>query len=237
MSSTRTATEYLAGLLQCEKGHANMERMEEKVEDSDYKRYIHFLSVSNWSAPAVNNATLRETDKLLRVQKKQSSLPTGLVLDETSHLKKGPKSVGVARQYAGVAGKVDNCQVTVHASLANANKEEYTNKEWGYFQSNRYWVERCFDDCKNELGMSDYQVTGWLAWQHHMALVLMASLYILNLKLEQQEEILLLSVRDARLLVIAITFATKKEVDLCLEHIRIRHQKRQADIDRYYKKT
>jgi hypothetical protein len=156
MSSTRTATEYLAGLLQCEKGHANMERMEEKVEDSDYKRYIHFLSVSNWSAPAVNNATLRETDKLLRVQKKQSSLPTGLVLDETSHLKKGPKSVGVARQYAGVAGKVDNCQVTVHASLANANKEEYTNKEWGYFQSNRYWVERCFDDCKNELGMSDY---------------------------------------------------------------------------------
>lgn len=96
-----------------------MERMVEKVEDSDYKRYIHFLSVSNWSAPAVNNATLRETDKLLRVQKKQSGLPTGLVLDETSHLKKGPKSVGVARQYAGVAGKVDNCQVAVHASLAN----------------------------------------------------------------------------------------------------------------------
>jgi len=36
---------------------------------------------------------------------------------------------------------------------------------------------------------------------------------------------------------IALTFATKKEVDLSLEHIRIRHQKRQADIDRYYKKT
>ena len=85
--------------------------------------------------------------------------------------------------------------------------------------------------------MSDYQVTGWLAWQYHMALVLMASLYILNLKLEKQDEIPLLSVRDARLLVIAITFATQKEVDLCMEHIRIRHGKRQADIDRYYKKT
>jgi hypothetical protein len=59
----------------------------------------------------------------------------------------------------------------------------------------------------------------------------------MNLKLEQQEEIPLLSVRDARLLVIAVTFATQKEVDLCLEYIRIRHQKRQADIDRYYKKT
>lgn len=119
MSSTHTAIEYLSGLLQCEKGHGNMERMVEEVEDSDYKRYIHFLSVSNWSASAVNNATLGETDKLLRAQKKQSGLPTGLVLDETSHLKKGSKSVGVARQYAGVSGKVDNCQVAVHASLAN----------------------------------------------------------------------------------------------------------------------
>ena len=425
MSSTHTAIEYLAGLLRCEKGHGNMERMVEEVEDSDYKRYIHFLSVSKWSASAVNNATLRESDKLLRMQKKQSGLPTGLVLDETSHLKKGSKSVGVARQYAGVAGKVDNCQVAVHASLANgkfctlvgtelflpegwtkdkqrckaagipdsdqkfqtkpelalklikqiiqagtkfdfiggdglyghnaeltralddlgrlyvldvhkdetvflsepkfsiperkgnkgrmptniqpdiqpiqlqnylktltdkdfttenvrqtakgwkvakvhtvgvwhwdgkeerarkrtlvitvsektkyslsnAAKEEYINKEWAYFQCSRYWVERCFDDCKNELGMSDYQVTGWLAWQHHMALVLMASLYILKLKLENQQEIPLLSVRDARLLVIAITFATQKEVDLCMEHIRIRHCQRQADIDRYYAKT
>jgi hypothetical protein len=33
-------------------------------------------------------------------------------------------------------------------SLANANKEEYTNKECAYFQCSRYWVERCFDDCK-----------------------------------------------------------------------------------------
>lgn len=81
--------------------------------------------------------------------------------------------------------------------------------------------------------MSGYQVTGWLAWQHHMALVMMASLYILTLKLENQEEMPLLSVRDAQLLVIATAFATQKEVDLCLKHIRIRQRK--TDIDRYYK--
>jgi hypothetical protein len=105
-------------------------------------------------------------------------------------------------------------------------------KQWAYFQISRYWVERCFDDSKNELGMSGYQVTGWLAWQHHRALVLMASLYILNIKLEQQHEIPLLSVRDARILIIAINFATQKEVDLCMEHMQIRHRKRQKDIDR-----
>ena len=50
MDSTHTAVEYLAVLHCCEKGHENMERMTEKVKDSDYIRYIHFLCVSNWSA-------------------------------------------------------------------------------------------------------------------------------------------------------------------------------------------
>lgn len=45
-SCTHVATEYLSGLLQCEKGHKNMERMVEEVTDSEYKRYVHFLSVS-----------------------------------------------------------------------------------------------------------------------------------------------------------------------------------------------
>jgi len=65
--------------------------------------------------------------------------------------------------------------------------------------------------------------------------LMIASLYILTLKIENQDETPLLSVRDARLLAIAIAFATPKEVDICLEHIRIRHQQRQADIDRHYK--
>ena len=121
--------------------------------------------------------------------------------------------------------------------MSNGDKEQYTNNEWAYFQCSRYWVERCFDDCKNELGMSGYQVTWWLAWNHHMALVMMASYYILKLKLQQQEEMPLLSVRDARLLIIATVFATQKDVDLCLKHIRIRHRQRQADIDRYYEKN
>jgi len=34
-------------------------------------------------------------------------------------LKKGKESVDVARQYAGVSGKVDNCQVAVYSSLCN----------------------------------------------------------------------------------------------------------------------
>ena len=82
--------------------------------------------------------------------------------------------------------------------------------------------------------MSGYQVTGWLAWQHHMALVMMAGLYILIMKLEYQKTMPLLSVRDARLMIIAMTFTSDKEVDLCMEFIHKRHKQRQKDIDMFY---
>jgi SRSO17 transposase len=41
-----------------------------------------------------------------------------LVVDETGFLKQGAKSAGVARQYTGTAGKVDNAQVGVFLSYA-----------------------------------------------------------------------------------------------------------------------
>lgn len=42
-----------------------------------------------------------------------------LVVDETGFLKKGDHSVGVARQYSGTAGRIENCQVGVFLSYAS----------------------------------------------------------------------------------------------------------------------
>jgi SRSO17 transposase len=42
-----------------------------------------------------------------------------LVVDETGFLKKGSHSVGVARQYSGTAGRVENCQVGVFVAHAS----------------------------------------------------------------------------------------------------------------------
>jgi SRSO17 transposase len=42
-----------------------------------------------------------------------------LVVDETGFLKKGEHSVGVARQYSGTAGRIENCQVGVFLSYAS----------------------------------------------------------------------------------------------------------------------
>jgi SRSO17 transposase len=59
-----------------------------------------------------------------------------LVLDETGFLKKGTKSAGVARQYTGTAGKIENCQVGVFLGYAAPrgfaflDRALYLPKEW-----------------------------------------------------------------------------------------------------------
>jgi len=58
------------------------------------------------------------------------------IVDDTSHVKKGQHSVGVARQYCGRLGKTENCQVAVSLSLANSygsvplDYRMYLPKEW-----------------------------------------------------------------------------------------------------------
>jgi SRSO17 transposase len=47
--------------------------------------------------------------------------PAGvLVVDETGFLKKGTHSAGVARQYSGTAGRIDNCQIGVFLAYASS---------------------------------------------------------------------------------------------------------------------
>ena len=51
-----------------------------------------------------------------------------LIFDETSFVKKGQDSIGVARQYCGTIGKVDNCQVGVFAAYASENGYSMVDK-------------------------------------------------------------------------------------------------------------
>jgi SRSO17 transposase len=47
------------------------------------------------------------------------SSDAALIFDETSFVKKGQDSIGVAKQYCGTIGKVENCQVGVFAAYAS----------------------------------------------------------------------------------------------------------------------
>jgi SRSO17 transposase len=426
-NNTDKAHAYILGLMKCEKNHTNMERMVEQVPEQAYHQYHNFLSESKWDYKAVNKQTALNVSVLMEGCKSRSGKPTGFIIDESAHLKKGKESVGVARQYAGVSGKVDNCQVAVYGSLcneenaalidtalflpekwtenknrcekaripksecvfetkpqkalrmiranlklgvkfdwiggdglyghnteltrgldaenlfyvldvhkdeliylaeptfsippkkgnrgANPTKEkadkpalrideyfgnliesqwdrvkirktakgwkyvwvhtvavwhwdgkeekarartlvitrteekntkvkfsfsnggiiEYSREEYAYFQCNRYWVERCFDDAKNELGLSGYQVRKWIAWQHHQSLVMMAALYVLSIRIEQKPEYELMSVRDARIIIVAQLFDDQETISRLHDQMALRHKNRQRDINRFYK--
>jgi SRSO17 transposase len=112
----QAASEYLRGLFQSPK--KNMERMEEVVPETDEQRLQHFLSVSPWSAQAaVSEQVARDADKLLG-----GNADSSLLLDESAFTKKGTKSVGVARQYSGRLGKLDNCQIGEFSALSSGTQ-------------------------------------------------------------------------------------------------------------------
>jgi SRSO17 transposase len=127
--NSEIAGQYLSGLVQASK--KNMERMEEKVPESDGQALQHFITNSPWDERAALAQVAKDGDKLLG-----GSEDSCLLIDETSFAKKGNKSVGVARQYSGRAGKVDNCQVAVFGALVKEDKSLpidfrlYLPKEW-----------------------------------------------------------------------------------------------------------
>jgi SRSO17 transposase len=59
-----------------------------------------------------------------------------LIADETGFVKKGTKSAGVARQYSGTAGRIENSQIGVFLAYASdrgralIDRELYLPKEW-----------------------------------------------------------------------------------------------------------
>jgi SRSO17 transposase len=52
-----------------------------------------------------------------------------LVVDETGFLKKGTRSAGVARQYSGTAGRIENCQIGVFLAYAAPLGRTFLDRE------------------------------------------------------------------------------------------------------------
>jgi SRSO17 transposase len=63
-----------------------------------------------------------------------------LMFDETGFVKKGTDSVGVARQYCGSLGKVENCQVGVFAGYAS--RQGYALVDKRLFMPEQWFTER-----------------------------------------------------------------------------------------------
>jgi len=96
-----------------------------------YRRPLqHFVGAGGWSDPALRAEMQRH------IVEEVGSPEAVLVVDGSGFPKKGEDSVGVARQWCGRLGKVDNCQIGVFLaySAPGANMlldgELYLPKDW-----------------------------------------------------------------------------------------------------------
>jgi SRSO17 transposase len=109
------ATRYLCGLAQAEE--CTFAAMATVVDASCPQQFQHFISNSPWDHKAVVAQISQDADRLL------GGKPTSsLIIDESSFAKQGDRSVGVARQWSGRLGKVDNCQVAVFGVLTDGQR-------------------------------------------------------------------------------------------------------------------
>lgn len=122
------AAEYMTGLL------SNLERKTAEgiayLHDQERKALQKFVGETHWEHKPVL-AVLAE-----QVGQEIGEADGVIVFDPSAFTKKGTKSVGVARQWCGRLGKVENCQVAVYMAYASrrehtlVNMRLYLPKEW-----------------------------------------------------------------------------------------------------------
>ena len=145
-------------------------------------------------------------------------------------------SVGVEVDLEG--GGVRCWRLVVTRDLADgALKYSLTNsraplRKVALRQRQRYWVERSFQDSKTSCGMAQYQVRGWKAWHHHMVLVMLAMLFLLEERLTQAGNLPLLSCQDIVSILDSAIMHARQSDEVRLEAMRTRHRQRYRDMKR-----
>ena len=104
---------YLRGLMEAGTGDRNFEDIAQTIRGADHQRVQHFITDAPWDHTKVLEAVSTKANGLLG-----STPQSFLIGDDSGFSKKGTSSAGVARQYNGRLGKVDNCQVGVFVALA-----------------------------------------------------------------------------------------------------------------------
>ena len=123
----------------------------------------------------------------------------------------------------------------VKYSLSNA-LEDTSVERLIFMQAQRYWIERSFQDAKNECGMGEYQARKWRSWHHHMTMVMLAMLFLLEQRLIYKEDIPLLSCFDVVVILSFLLPQRAFDTDELFRQMELRHKKRRAAIQSAYRK-
>ncbi len=120
---------YLRGLLSPVERKNGWQLAEALGEATPYGKQ-HLLGRARWDADTVRD------DLRQYVLNHLADAEAILIVDETGFLKEGRHSAGVARQYSGTAGRIENCQIGVLLAYASVHghtlmdRELYLPQEW-----------------------------------------------------------------------------------------------------------
>jgi SRSO17 transposase len=115
----------------------NAENIAEGVEGGVVRSMQKFIGQGRWSDDPVQEELRRHVVEVL------GDPDAILNVDETGMPKKGTKSVGVKRQYAGCLGRVDNCQIGVFVNYCSArdhtliDRRLYLPEDWAQDRARR----------------------------------------------------------------------------------------------------
>ena len=122
-SDARTrAMAYLAGLLSPAE-RKNSWQLAEISGDPNPYGFQHVLGRADWDPDALRDRLRTYVTDYL------ADADAVGVIDETGFLKKGAHSAGVARQYSGTAGRVENCQMGVFLAYASVYGHTLLDRE------------------------------------------------------------------------------------------------------------
>jgi SRSO17 transposase len=128
----RRARRYLAGLLGSVE-RKNGWQLAEELGERHPRGVQRLLDAAQWDADAVRD------DLRAYVVEHLGDARGVLVVDETGFLKKGTKSVGVARQYSGTAGRTENCQIGVFLAYASPKGRAFLDR--ALYLPKKGWAE------------------------------------------------------------------------------------------------
>ena len=120
---------YMAGQFS-ELERKSIEPIALALEDGNVRAMQRFVSVAQWDDENILSKYRNCVNDDL------GNSNGALILDESGFLKKGQDSIGVARQYCGTVGKVDNCQVGVFAAYVSesgyalVDKRLFVPEQW-----------------------------------------------------------------------------------------------------------
>jgi len=116
-------------------------------------------------------------------------------------------------------------------------------------KTHRYFVERSNEDAKSELGWDEFQAMKYRGWEHHLALTILASWFMAEIRLDwmtriqrdpalleqfQADILPMLSMRNVRILLAAVLprrqFSLEEAVALVIQHLINRTRSRQSRL-------